>query len=143
MTEERGEQDRVLRSIEWGLEVAAAPVVLGAEIDVVQGVHVDPHDLTSREHVAHHVNQTAKATRKGLQVFFGDRVVEALLNNVAVEHVEVVPCATAEGDVIGFGDIGEKRVPEIGHSGLVIVRSTGEALFEVSKGSGVGGIGEP
>ena len=142
MTEERGEQDRVLRSIEWRLEVTATPVVLGAEVDVVQGVHVDPDDFASREHVAHHVNQTAKATRKGLQVFFGDRVVEALLDNVSVKHVQVVPCTTAEGNIVGLGNIGEERVPEVGHSGLIVVRSAGEALFAVPDGSRVGGVGK-
>lgn len=142
LTKERRKQDRVLRSIESGLKVTAAPIVLGSQVDIVKRVHVDPDNLASRKHVGHHVNQSTQATGKGLQVFLGNRVVEAFLDDVAVEHVEVVPRATADRDVVGFCDVAQERVPDVGHPGLVVVRTAGEALFKVSQGRRIGSIGK-
>jgi hypothetical protein len=129
LTEERGEEHRIHTSVERRLEVPSTPVVFGAQVDVVKRVHVDPHHLAPREHLAHHPYQAFQPPREGLEVLLRDRVVETFLDNVPVEHVQVIPGSPAEGDVVRFGDIGEERVPQVGDSGFVIVWTAGEAFF--------------
>jgi hypothetical protein len=142
LTEKWGEEDRILRSIEGRLEVTSSPVVFGAQVDIVQGVHVDPYDLASREHVSHKVNQSAETSGKRLQVRLGDGAVETFFNDVTIEHIEVVPRATTDGDVVGLGNVGEQGVPKVGDPGLIVERTAGEAVLEVAKGCGVGGVRE-
>jgi hypothetical protein len=111
LTEERGEEYRIHTSVEWRLEVPSTPVMFRAQIHVVKRVHVDPHHLAPGEHLPHQPDQAFQPPREGLEVLLRDRVVETFLDNVPVEHIQVIPSSPAEGDVVRFGDIGEERVP--------------------------------